>query len=271
MLKVILLGIVEGFTEFLPISSTGHLILVGQWLDFSGDFSQMFNIVIQLGAILSVIVLYFQQLWPLAREKDGRLRWQKPILATWKFVIVGVIPAVILGVLFADLIETYLMNPVVVAAALILGGMLILLIERVPIREKQHTDLSNLGFGRAAVIGVCQCIAMIPGVSRSAATIIGGRLTGLRRETAARYSFFLAIPTLCGASVWSLYKHVIRDGLLLDTSQWLLLSVGFFVSFVVAMLVISLFMKYISRHSFNLFGWYRILLGLLVLGMAFWG
>ena len=249
ILVSIILGIVEGLTEFLPISSTGHLILVNQFLNFtqniSEQFTYIFDVIIQLGAILAVIV-YFRQ-----RLKNIYL---------WKKVIYAVIPALIIGALLGDYIEKLLFNPYTVAIALIIGGIIIFFVE-----NKKNIDkidqVEKITYKKALAIGLIQCLAMIPGTSRSAATIIGGRLLGASRIAAAEFSFFLAIPTMIAASGYSLLK----SGFDLNGTEIIILTIGFIISFVAALLVVKYFLKYISHHDFKIFGYYRIVLGILVL------
>jgi undecaprenyl-diphosphatase len=255
--KAIVLGIVEGITEFLPISSTGHLIIVNQFLNFTGDFANMFDIVIQLGAILAVVVYFWDRLFPFSPQKNALE--QKEILSTWFKVIVGVIPALILGGLFGDKIDEYLFNPGTVAIALLIGGILLIIIESRKSRDLylKTTDLTYL---IALGIGLFQCLSMIPGTSRAAATIIGAMLLGASRVAAIEFSFFLAIPTMFAASGYS----ILKQNAAITQSQWLVLGVGFLVSFLVAWGVIALFMNYIRKHNFKVFGYYRIVLAIVI-------
>jgi len=256
LIKAIILGIVEGVTEFLPISSTGHLILVNQWLSFGGDFTIMFDIVIQLGAILSVVVYFWPRLWPFSADKDKN----KIIWNLWLKVLVGVLPALFLGALFGDLIEEKLFTPYVVAAMLIIGGIILALIERRHQKPRIH-NVGALTYRTALAIGAVQTLAMIPGTSRSAATIIGAMLLGASRTVAAEFSFFLAVPTMVAASGYSLLKH----GAAMSGPELVFLAVGFIISFFVALAVIRFFMNYIKRHDFKIFGYYRIGLGIIVI------
>jgi undecaprenyl-diphosphatase len=245
----IILGIVEALTEFLPISSTGHLILVNQFLNFSQNideqFTYTFDVVIQLGAILAVVVYFFK------RFNNIEL---------WKKIIYAVIPALIIGFLLSDIIEDLLFNPYIVAVALIIGGIIILVIE-----SKKNIDkidqVEKINYKKALLIGLIQCLAMIPGTSRSAATIIGGRLLGASRLAAAEFSFFLAIPTMIAASGYSLLKSSSS----FTSTEYIILAVGFIVSFLGALLVIKFFLQYITKHDFKIFGYYRIVLGIIVL------
>ncbi|GBF32776.1 undecaprenyl-diphosphatase [Desulfocucumis palustris] len=255
--KAVILGIVEGITEFLPISSTGHLILVNEFVGFTGNFAHMFDVAIQLGAILSVVVYFRHKLFPFSKSSVTEKR---KVFAIWKKTIVGVLPALLIGAALGDHIEEKLFNPVTVSIALLIGGFVLIFIEnrrkRIRIR-----DIHLLDYKTAFIIGFIQCLAMIPGTSRSAATIIGAMLLGVSRVVAAEYSFFLAIPTMFAATSYSLLKI----GFALTSSQLQVLIVGFVVSFIVALLVIAGFMNFISSKDFKPFGYYRIILGLLVL------
>ncbi len=258
IIKAVILGIVEGLTEFLPVSSTGHLIIVNEFIDFTGSFAKMFDIVIQLGAILSVIVYFWHKLFPFGRNKtplEKSETWD-----IWKKTIVGVLPALVFGATLGKHIEEYLFNPLTVALALLIGGIALIALER---RKKSGTisSISQLSYKTAFFIGLIQCLAMIPGTSRSAATIIGAMLLGVSRVAASEFSFFLAIPTLFAASAYS----ILKTGFDLSANQLQLLILGFIVSFLVAWLVIAAFMKFISRKDFKPFGYYRILLGIVIL------
>jgi undecaprenyl-diphosphatase len=258
IIKSVLLGVVEGITEFLPISSTGHLIIINRFVDFTGPFAALFDVVIQLGAILSVVVYFWKRLLPFGRHlSDDR---KKEILDIWKKAIVGVIPALFLGAIFGGMIKKYLFNPITVAIALVIGGILLIYLEGRK-REAVITSIASMGYRTALLIGLMQCLAMVPGTSRSAATIIGAMFLGASRVVAAEFSFFLAIPTMCAASAYSLMKA----GRMLTGQEWLVLAVGFAVSFIVALAVIAAFMKFISTRDFKPFGYYRIVLGAIVL------
>ena len=256
-LSALILGIVEGITEFLPISSTGHLIIVNRFVGFTEQFANMFNVVIQLGAILAVVVYFRKRLIPSGHYY---LSENQRIYSLWKKTIVGVIPALAIGYLVGDYIEERLFNTTVVAFALIVGGIILLYIEnRRPLNR--ITSIEHLTFKTALLIGFIQCLAMIPGTSRSAATIIGAMLLGASRVVAAEFSFFLAIPTMAAASGYTLLK----SGTLLSAHEFLVVACGFIVSFVVAWLVIAGLMNYISKKDFKLFAYYRIVLGIIVL------
>ncbi len=258
IVKSIILGVVEGITEFLPISSTGHLIIINRFIDFTGPFAKAFDVVIQLGAILSVVVYFWKRLIPFGRHLTPEQR--SGIFDLWKKTMVGVLPALVLGALFGGIIKEYLFNPVTVSIALIIGGVMLIYLEGRH-REASITSVASLGYGRALAIGLIQCLAMVPGTSRSAATIIGAMFLGTSRIVAAEYSFFLAIPTMCAASAYSLLKV----GRMLTRDEMVVLAVGFVVSFFVALLVIAGLMKYISSRDFKPFGYYRIVLGVAVL------
>lgn len=278
-IKVILLGIVEGITEFLPISSTGHLILVGQFLKLEPQsFANAFNVIIQLGAILSVVVLYFNTLNPFARKKvAARIGWEKEesltIKERFKYldpktmrliakIIVGVIPAMILGFIFDDLIDKYLFNKITVSIALIFYGIVIIIMEsRNKDRKFKYKSIEDITLKTAFLIGFFQCLAMVPGTSRSAATIIGAMLLGASRTAAAEFSFFLAIPTMIGATL----LKILKMGFAFTAHEWILILLGSIVSFIVAYAVIVKFMGYIKKHDFKAFGVYRIILGAIVL------
>ena len=260
ILKAVILGVVEGVTEFLPISSTGHLILVNRVINFSGNFADMFDIVIQLGAILSVIVYFWGRLYPFSSSKGPEEK--KEVWETWKKALVGVLPALILGAALGETIEKRLMNPLTVAIALFIGGILLFIIESRK-RTGVFTTVSALTYRTVLCIGLIQCLSMVPGTSRAAATIIGAMLLGASRPVAAEFSFFLAIPTMTAASGYSLLKH----GAGVSGQEWLALAAGFTVSFFAAWGVIAAFMTYIRRHDFKPFAGYRIVLALIILAL----
>ena len=256
ILKAIILGIVEGLTEFLPVSSTGHLILVNNYLDFTGDFANRFAIIVQIGAIFAVILYFWPKLVPKFSEKaDVQAKLQ-----LWIKVIIGCLPAALIGLALENTLDKYLFNPTSVALALIVGAILILLVERLhfPVRVEKIEDLS---YKDAAKVGIFQCLALWPGMSRSASTIIGGLTLGLSRTVAAEFSFYLSIPILLGAGGLKL----IKGGLAFTSQEWISLLVGVVVSFIVAYLVIAVFMNFIRKHSFSIFAYYRIIFGILVL------
>lgn len=255
ILTVILLGIVEGLTEFLPVSSTGHLILASALLGYDAETWATFNIVIQLGAILAVLVLYWRTFWAVAM---GLVR-RTP--ESWRFLrnlLIAFLPSVVIGLALHKQIEALLGSPTVVAVALIAGGIAILVIERL-VKTADIHGVAAIPASRALGIGLVQCIAMIPGVSRSGATILGALSFGVERRTAAEFSFFLAVPTMIGATTLELVKN--RDALATGVVGWGDIALGFLVSFVVAIIVIKAFVHMISRHGFAPFAWYRIVAG----------
>ena len=266
ILKVILLGIVEGITEWLPISSTGHLILVDEFvkLNASDAFKEMFNVVIQLGAIMAVVVLYFHKLNPFSSKKTKEQKVQT--IDLWFKVVVACIPAAVLGILFDDWMEEHFHNYIVVSIMLIVYGVLFIVIENWNKKNKPSvTALSNLTYKTALLIGVFQVLSFVPGTSRSGATIIGALLLGVSRYVAAEFTFFLAIPVMFGASGIKLLKFFM-EGAGMTGMEIAMLAVGCVVAFVVSIIAIKFLMGYIKKNDFKVFGWYRIILGVLVLG-----
>ena len=254
-LDAVILGVVEGLTEFLPISSTGHLILVGDLMGFTGPPGKVFEVAIQLGAIVAICVLYFDRLWrillALPTSADARR------FAT--AIIVAFLPAMVLGLLFHTTIKTVLFSPWVVVVSLVLGGIAILLIERRVHVARVHRA-EEMPLPLALAVGFCQALAMIPGVSRSGATILGAVLLGVERRAAAEFSFFLAIPTMLAATVYDLYKN--RE--LLQADDLALIGTGFVVAMVTAMIVVRALIRFLATHTFVIFGWYRIVVGVLM-------
>lgn len=282
ILKVVILGIVEGITEFLPVSSTGHLIIVDEFVKLEpASFANTFMVIIQLGAILAVIVMNFNKLFPFSKKnltekqtefynnsnlqtkaymliKEGN----KDILRLWSKILVAIIPAAILGVLFDDIIDKYLFHPVPVAIALIFYGLVIILIEnRKKDEDSKIHSFEDLSYMTAFKIGIFQCLALVPGTSRSASTIIGGLLLGTDRLIATEFSFYLAIPTMIGATLLKVIKNVGAY----TSYQWFLILLGSVISYFVAYLAINKFVAYIKKHDFKVFGYYRIVLGILVI------
>ena len=253
LIIAIILGIVEGVTEFLPVSSTGHLILATELLGYDAARWSVFNIAIQPGAILAIVVLYWRTFMAVLQ---GLLKWEANSVAFVRNLLIAFIPAVVLGLAFGDQIDALLENAVVVAWALIVGGVAILIVERLAVTDNVF-GIAGVSFAQSLKIGLVQCLAMIPGVSRSGATIMGAMALGIDRRTAADFSFFLAIPTLTGATVLQLYKH--RD--LITPGDLELIAVGFVVSFVVALAVVKAFLAVVTRHGFAPFAWYRIVAG----------
>ncbi|WP_448662812.1 undecaprenyl-diphosphate phosphatase [Sphingomonas sp. CJ20] len=255
ILVAILLGIVEGVTEFLPVSSTGHLILASELLGYDAAQWAMFNVIIQLGAILAVVVLYWRTFWAVAA---GLLQRNPVSLRFVRNLLIAFIPAAVIGLALHHYIEALLGSPRVVAVALIVGGVAILVIERL-VKRADIVGIAEIPLVRVIGIGFIQCIAMIPGVSRSGATILGALSLGVERRTAAEFSFFLAIPTMLGATLLELAKN--SDTLTTGRVGWTEVAVGFVVSFLVAILVIKWFVGIISKHGFTPFAWYRIVAG----------
>lgn len=263
-LKVILLGIVEGITEWLPISSTGHLILVDEFVKLkqSEEFMEMFNVVIQLGAILAVVVLYWSKLWPFHMKGENSKKCDMDKIVLWFKIVVACLPAMIVGLPLDDWMDEHLHNGTVVALALIVYGVVFIVIENYNKRRTPRiTSLSKLTFKDALLIGVFQVLSLIPGTSRSGSTIIGGILIGTSRELAAEFTFFLAIPVMFGASLLKLLKF----GFAFTGMEAAVLIVGMIVAFVVSIFAIKFLMGYIKKHDFKAFGWYRIVLGVIVL------
>ncbi|WP_248621678.1 undecaprenyl-diphosphate phosphatase [Enterococcus cecorum] len=269
-IKAIILGIVEGITEWLPISSTGHLILVDNILkmQISKEFTSMFNVVIQLGAIMAVVYLYFNKLNPFDQQKS-KLE-QKQAWDLWLKVVVACFPSAVIGLLFDDWLDAHLYKPFPVALMLIIYGIGFIWVENRNRNIKPKcTDLNRFTYKAAIMIGVFQVLALIPGTSRSGATILGGILIGASRYVAAEFSFFLGIPTMFGASGLKIFKFI-KNGNFFDLQSTFILLTGMIVSFIVSVLVIKFLMDYIKKHDFSVFGWYRIILGsIIILTMIF--
>lgn len=257
-LEAALLGVIEGLTEFLPVSSTGHLILFGDLLGFSGPPGKVFEVVIQLGSILAVCVVYFDRLWGILIDLPWSVEARRFVIA----VLVAFLPAVVLGTAFHGIIKSVLFTPPVVCGALVVGGVAILVIERL-MHHTEFRRIEDFPISLSVKIGFLQCMAMIPGVSRSGATIMGALLMGVERRTAAEFSFFLAIPSMLGATVYDLYKN--RDSLSLDDAS--LIGVGFVFAFLSGLLVVKTLVSFVGRHGFSIFGWYRIVVGLVMAGI----
>ena len=255
-IQALILGVVEGLTEFLPISSTGHQIIVADLLDFGGERAMAFNIIIQLGAILAVVWEFRRKILDVVTGLPTQRNAQRFTIN----LLIAFLPAVVLGVIFADLIHHYLFNPITVATALVVGGVIMLWAER---REHEvHAEsVDDITWKDALKVGFAQCLAMIPGTSRSGSTIIGGLLFGLSRKTATEFSFFLAMPTMVGAAVYSGYKY--RD--LFQPADLPVFAIGFVTSFIFAMIAVKGLLKFIASHSYAAFAWYRIAFGLLIL------
>ena len=257
LLKALFLGLIEGLTEFLPISSTGHLILFGHLIDFQSDSGRAFEVVIQLGAILAVCWLYRQKIIELVKGFfSGDVHARRFAIN----VFVAFLPAVVIGVLAVDFIKQVLFSPLVVAFALIIGGLIIFAVEAREYKPKT-IEATDISFKQSILVGFAQCVAMIPGTSRSGATIIGGMLSGLSRKAATEFSFFLAMPTMLGAATYDLF----RNANVLTSDNLVNISVGFMAAFVAALLVIKALVKFVEKHSLRVFAWYRIVLGILIL------
>ena len=274
LLKAGVFGVIEGITEWLPISSTGHLILAEQFIKFnevSPEFWSMFQVVIQFGAILAVVILYFKKIWPFTKNKEKAIKktgilsyFDKDIMNLWGKILVGCIPAAIIGLLFDEVFEALFYNPVCIAIALIVFGIAFIVIENWNKKRKGNLKETNgeITYKDAFLIGIFQLIAAIfPGTSRSGATIIGGLLIGLSRPNAAEFTFYLAIPTMLGASLLKLVKF----GFGFTGIEIAVLLVGMLVSFLVSVAIIKFLMNYIKKHNFKVFGYYRIILGIIVL------
>ncbi|MBP3524060.1 MAG: undecaprenyl-diphosphate phosphatase [Clostridia bacterium] len=265
MLKAVLFGVVEGITEWLPISSTGHMILLDEFiqLQMSDAFKTMFNVVIQLGAILAVVVLYFPKLWPFKRGDKGLMSWVRmDTVSLWIKVVVAILPSAIVGIPFDDWMDAHLHTAPVVAAMLVIYGVAFILIERRqnPHKRARIQSVELIDMRMALGIGLFQVLSLVPGTSRSGATILGGMLMGCSRAAASEFSFFLAIPTMAGASL----IKVLKFGLSFTGAELLILLVGCVTAFVVSVVAIRTFIGYVKKHSFTAFGWYRIALGALV-------
>jgi undecaprenyl-diphosphatase len=280
-IKAIFLGIIEGITEWLPVSSTGHIILFDEFFpltvgahiqpDFVGEFVEMFEVVIQMGAIMAVVVLFWNKLWPFSKQKS--LEEKRGVWQTWFKVCVASVPAAIVGIVLDKVIEEltgkdidgWLYNGVVVSLMLIIYGVLFIIIERFNAKkEAKVTDISQISYAQAFLLGVFQMMAIIPGTSRSGATILGAIILGVSRAAGAEFSFFMAIPTMLGASALKLLKYLL-EGVQMTGTEVGVLIVGCMVSFAVSLLVIKGLMEYVRRHSFSVFGIYRIVLGAAVL------
>ncbi len=271
ILKSIILGIIEGITEWLPISSTGHLILADEFIKLgaSDEFMEMFNVVIQLGAILAVVVLFFKKLWPFTLDKSRGYNYitkgggiiKKDIMDMWIKVIVAMLPAAIIGIPFDDFFEEHFHNYIVVAAALIIYGVLFIVIERRnKHRKPKYGTIDDISYKTALFIGLFQALSLIPGTSRSGSTILGAIILGVSRVAAAEFSFYLAVPVMFGASFIKLLKF----GLDFTGTELAVLLVGMITAFIVSVLVIRFLMSYIRKHDFAVFGYYRIVLGVIV-------
>lgn len=268
LLKAFLLGVVEGLTEFLPVSSTGHLILVGEWINFTSSESKVFEVVIQLGAILAVMWVFRARLFQLFKGVFER----HPVeVAFMRNLIVAFLPAAVIGALFIKQIKALFFHPGVVAVTLVLGGLIMLWVERgrsggkQDIRPGTVTSIETISWRQALAVGCAQCLAMVPGTSRSGATIIGGMLSGIERKTATEFSFFLAMPTMLAAALYDSYKHAAE----LSQHDMTAIGVGFMAAFLSALLIVRAVLAFVSKHTYKVFGWYRIALGLIVAFFVF--
>lgn len=264
ILKVIFLGIVEGITEWLPVSSTGHMLLVDEFIkmNVSEEFKELFFIVIQLGAILAVVMIFWQKMWPFGLTKEKKPVVKKDIFSMWFKVVVACIPGAVVTILFDDFIEEHLHTPTVIAIALIFYGIAFIVIENWnKTREAKVATLADITYKTAFIIGMFQVLSIIPGTSRSGATIIGALIIGVSRVAAAEFTFFLAVPVMLGMSL----LKILKIGLAFSSGELVILAVGTITAFVVSVIVIKFLMSYIKKKDFKLFGWYRIVLGALVL------
>jgi len=262
IIKTIIMGIVEGLTEFLPVSSTGHLIITGALLQFPKDIANSFEIVIQLGAILALVVYFARDLISLIGRAASDQTARRLLIG----VLIAVVPAAVLGLALNKLINTYLFNPLTVAFALIVGGILMLIVESTA-RQVTTTKLESVSLGQALAIGAAQSLSLWPGFSRSASTLMGGLLAGLDRPTALRFSFYLSIPTMLAATVYAF----IKDSGGIQKSELLLYGIGMVVAFIVALFVVRFFLGYVARHDLKPFAWYRIVLGVVLIGLVAFG
>ena len=263
LIKAFFLGIVEGITEFLPISSTGHLIIVGKWIEFTSTEGKVFEVVIQLGSILAVMWIFRAR---LIKMITGTLKRDPVEVAFTRNLIIAFLPSAVIGFLFIKMIKALFFQPAVVVVTLILGGLIMLWVERVRqpgqanLRVVTATTLESISWKQALIVGFAQCLAMIPGTSRSGSTIIGGMLAGIERKTATEFSFFLAMPTMLAAASYDMYKNA---GLI-SQADMLAIAVGFVTAFLSALLVVRAILTFISKHTYRAFGWYRIVLGVIV-------
>ena len=265
LLKAILFGIVEGITEWIPVSSTGHMVLLNEFvkLDVTPEFYEFFEVVIQLGAILAIVIVLFKRLWPWGFGKTKEET--KFTFKLWLLMLIGCIPAGVLGVLFDDFFEEKMHGPIIVAIALIVYGIIFILMETFKYGKRTTKRIEDITVKQAGVVGVFQMLSLIPGTSRSGSTIIGGLSSGFDRPTIAEFTFLLAIPVMAGASLIKFIKYIKNVGLSFTSNELMILGVGCTVAFLVSMVVINFFLKYIKKHDFKIFGYYRILLGIAVL------
>lgn len=265
ILKAILFGIVEGITEWLPISSTGHMILLNEFINLkvSDEFYNLFEVVIQLGAILAVVVMYFKTIfpWGVGKSKEETNK----TLNLWGKIIVACLPAAVIGLLLDDWMDAHLYNGFVVSLTLIIYGVIFIVIEDRKKDTGKTNSLDDITYKQALGVGAFQLLSLIPGTSRSGSTILGGLIIGLKRSVAAEFTFFLAIPVMAGASLLKLAKYILKVGFVFKTTELIILLVGCTVAFIVSILIIKFLMNYIRKHDFKVFGYYRIILGIIVL------
>lgn len=266
ILKAVFIGIVQGITEWLPVSSTGHMIIANEFiqLDVSAGCWDLFEVITQLGSIIAVVILFFDKLNPWSKSKDEVMR--KKTWSLWLKVVVAVLPAALIGVLLESWLDEHFYNFIVVSIALVVYGVFFIVIERINKNKKYKIeDVYDIDYVTAVKIGCFQVLSLIPGTSRSGSTILGASTVGVSRTAAAEFSFFLAIPVMLGASALKVFKAFVLDGLTLSLTEWVVLLTGTVVAFAVSMIVIKFLMNFVRRHSFESFGWYRIALGLVLI------
>lgn len=267
ILKAIFIGIIQGVTEWLPVSSTGHMIIANEFvkLNISDGAWEIFEVVCQLGSILAVLILFFDKLNPV-KKTQGRFILKKETVSLWKKVIVAVLPAAIMGVLLDDFLDEHFYNFITVSVALVFYGVLFIIIEAVNKKRRyKYLTVDSLNYKTSLKVGVFQVLALIPGTSRSGSTILGASLLGVNRVSAAEFSFFLAIPVMAGATLLKLVKVILLDGVTISPLELLIIYVGTLVSFIVSFATIKALMRFVKKHTFALFGWYRIILGIILL------
>jgi len=266
ILKAIFIGIVQGITEWLPVSSTGHMIIANEFvqLDVSAGCWDLFEVITQLGSIIAVVILFFDKLNPWSKNKDAVMR--KKTWSLWFKVVVAVLPAALIGILLEDWLDEHFYNFIVVAIALVAYGVLFIVVERINKNKRYKIeDVYDIDYVTAIKIGCFQVLSLIPGTSRSGSTILGASTVGVNRTAAAEFSFFLAIPVMLGAWALKVFKAFVLDGLTLNLTEWVVLLTGTVVAFLVSMIVIKFLMNFVRRHSFESFGWYRIALGIVLI------
>ncbi|MBO5379874.1 MAG: undecaprenyl-diphosphate phosphatase [Clostridia bacterium] len=271
ILKAIFIGVIQGVTEWLPVSSTGHMIIANEFvkLNISDGAWEIFEVVCQLGSILAVLILFFDKLNPV-KKTQGRLILKKETVSLWKKVIIAVLPAALIGVLLDDFLDEHFYNFITVSVALVFYGVLFIIIEAVNKKRRyKYLTVDSLDYKTSLKIGAFQVLALIPGTSRSGSTILGASLVGVNRVSAAEFSFFLAIPVMAGATLLKLVKVVLLDGASISPFEMLIIYVGTLVSFIVSFATIKALMRFVKKHTFALFGWYRIILGIILLAYYF--